>query len=100
RMTGRLTAAARVVLDFLNVRDDCVQSCGHLLVSVGSVECGVSSVGGKVFHYVRLVAVAAEKRVQFLSRNACQDGGIGNFVAIEMQNGQNCAIANGIEELI
>src|SRR2546422_1068748 len=99
-MTGRLTAAARVVLDFLNVRDDCVQSCGHLLVNDGSIKCGVSSVGGSVFNQVRVIAVATEKRVQFPSRNACQDGGIGNFVAIEMQNGQNCAIANGIEELI
>jgi hypothetical protein len=49
---------------------------------------------------VGLVAIADEKRFEFIVRNAGEDGGIGDFVPVEMEDGKDGAIANGIEEFI
>ena len=47
-----------------------------------------------------LIAIADEKRAQFVVGNAGQDRRIGDLVAVEMQDRQNRAIARRVEELV
>ena len=44
--------------------------------------------------------VAAQQLLQFLVGDPRQDGGIGNLVTVEMQDGQHRAVGGRIEELI
>ena len=48
----------------------------------------------------RRVAVAAEQLIQFLVADAREHAGIGNFVAVQMQDRQHRAVGGGIEELV
>ncbi len=49
---------------------------------------------------IRFVPVSDQKRFQFFMRDARQDRGIRDLVAVEMQHGQHSSIANGIQEFI
>ena len=48
----------------------------------------------------RAVSVAGEERQQLGGGNSGQDGGSGNLVPVQMQDGQHGAVASGIEELV
>ena len=52
------------------------------------------------FHEVRFVAVALEEALQLLARDAREHGGVGDLVAVEVEDGQHGAVARGIEELV
>ena len=52
------------------------------------------------FSEMRLPAVATQQLFQFLAGNARQKSGIGNLVAVEMQNRQHRAIGGGVEEFV
>ena len=52
------------------------------------------------FDEIWRVAVAAHQRVQLLVADAGQHRGIGDLVAVQVQNGQHAAVAHGVEELV
>ena len=52
------------------------------------------------FDKERLVAVADEQRSQLVLGDARQNGGIGDLVAIQMQDRQNGAVARRVQELV
>ena len=89
--TGQVAADAGLLLDRLDLLDRRVERRGHGLV-----------------HQLRLVAldeigrpaVAAEQLFQFLMLDAGQDGGVGNLVAVEVQDRQHRAVGGRIEELV
>ncbi len=82
---------AGVLLDGTNIENALLESGGHFLMHDGGI-VALDEVG--------IVAVADEKRFEFIVRYAGEDSGIGDFVAIEMEDGKNGAIANGIEKFI
>src|SRR5579871_5192209 len=45
-------------------------------------------------------SAAAEKLIQFLAGNPGEDGRVGNLVAVEMQDRQDRAVGDWIEELV
>ncbi len=51
-------------------------------------------------HKVRSPAVAAQQLLQFFAGDAGQKGRISDLVAVQMQNGENCAVARRIQELV
>ncbi len=52
------------------------------------------------FDEVRAPAVAHQKRFELLARDARQNRGIGDLVAVEVQNGQDHAVRHRVEELV
>ena len=82
---------AGVLLDFLDLLDSCVERGGHGLVHQR---------GLMPLDEIRRPTVAAEQLLQFLAGDAGKNGGIGNLVAIEMQDRQHRAIGGGIEKLV
>ena len=71
-----------------------VERGGHILVGGGRVSAE------RDLDHPRVVAVAAEQVEQVGFGNAGQDGGIGDLVAVEVQDGQDRAVAGGIEKLV
>ena len=65
--------------------------CGHQLMH---------RLGLVAFHEIRLVAVAGEKLRQLLVGNARQHRGIGDLVAIQMQDRQHRAVARRIQKFV
>ncbi len=88
---GELAVFASVALDGANVVDAVLEHGGHGLVH---------DVWVVAFDEVRIPAIAAEEPLQFLVRNAREDCGIGDLVAVQMQDGQNGAVAHGVEEFV
>ena len=82
---------ARVGLDALDVADDGIQRRGHLAVHLGRV-APLDEIGG--------VAVAAEKLVQFLMADASEHAGIGDLVAVEMQDRQDHTVRRRVQKLV
>ena len=74
---------AGVVLDLLDFVEDGIERGGHELVHFGGV-VALDEIG--------LVAVTAEQGVQFLVADAREDGGVGDLVAVEVQDGQDRAV--------
>ena len=52
------------------------------------------------FDEMRRVAVPTKKRFKLLVTDARQHGGVGDLVAVEMQNRKHRTVANGIEKLV
>ena len=82
---------ARVGLDALDLADDGVQGGGHELVHL--LRLGA-------LDEVRRVPVAAEELVQLLVADPGQDAGIGDLVAVEVEDRQDHAVGHGAEELV
>ena len=76
------------MFDFL---DDGVHHFGELLVNFVRVV---------PFHEIRLVTHAFEELLQFVFGNASQEAGIGDFVAVQVQNRQHAAIAGWVEKFV
>ena len=57
-------------------------------------------VGVVAFDEVGRVAVAAEERFELFVRDAGEDGGVRDFVAVEVEDGEDGAVADGIEEFV
>ena len=80
-----------ICLNLADHFDDRVQCSGHGFV-----------------HGHRLIALDEERRPaaalqqlhQFLSRNACQQRGVGDLVAVKMQNRQNRTVARRIQKFV
>ena len=91
RGRSALPLARASLLDRADLRDGLVQGRGHLLVHL---------VGVGALDEVGRVAVAAEQRLQFLVADARQDGGVGDLVAVEVEDRQHRAVAHRVDELV
>ncbi len=93
RPAGALFEAvgAGVRLDLLDFGDDFVEGFGHQLMDDGGI-FAFDEVGG--------VAVAAEELFELFVGDAGQDGGAGDFVAVEVKDGEDGAVAGGVEKFV
>ena len=78
-------------LNRANLTDDRFQGFRHLRVH----RRGIAA-----FHEVRLVAVADEERFELFVADARQDGGVGDLVAVQVENRQHRTVASRVEELV
>ena len=82
---------AGVLLDRANFQDALLQRRSHFLMHRGRIIA---------LDEIRFVAVSDQQRLQFFMRNAREDRGIRDLVAVEVQHRQHRPIANGIQEFI
>src|SRR5579883_3029211 len=83
--TGLKTVGAGIALDLLNLIDTRIDRSRH---------DGVNIDGVAATHEVRRVAESAKQLFEFFFRDARKETGIGNLVAIQVQNGQHGAVAD------
>ena len=81
----------RLVLQIFDFGQHLVECGGHQLVH------GLRVVS---FDEIGIVAVALEQFPQLLIGQAREDGGVRDLVAVQMQNGQNSAIVDGVQEFV
>ena len=81
----------RVLLDLLNAFDHLIHGFGHQ---------PVHGHGIIALDKIRLPAAAMEEIRDLLMAHTGKDGGIGNLVAVQMQDGQHSAVGDGIQELV
>ncbi len=92
RSTGVPGAAVRAFcLDGADLGDAVFEDGGHLRVHEGGVVA---------FDDVGLPAVAAEEASSSSGGDAGEDGGVGDLVAVEVEDGEDGAVADGIEEFV
>ncbi len=84
-------AARADSLNTVDLFEHAIHGSGHELVH---------RLGLVAFHIVRRVAVAGEQMRELLLRDAGQDRRVRDLVSVEMQDGQDSAIARRIEELV
>src|SRR5437867_2189169 len=82
---------ASLLLNSFYLGEGRVQRRGHQLVGLSRLLC-LDKKGR--------VAIPSEKAFQFLIRNPAENRRAGDFISVEMQDRQDCAVANGIEEFI
>src|SRR5205814_2180991 len=83
--------AARLRLDGPDFTDDHVQRLRQELVHRGRVVA---------LDEVRRVAVTAHQGFQLVMVDAGEHRGVGDLVAVEVQDGQHAAVAGRVEELV
>src|ERR1041385_1876275 len=83
--------ATRVFLDRFYLRNDAVECRGHELMHFGGIVA---------FDEVRLIAITPKKGIQFRVRDARQQRRSGDFITVEVKDGQNGPIAGRVEELV
>src|SRR5271166_2743226 len=49
---------------------------------------------------IRRVAIAAEEMIQLLMTDTGQNGGVGDLIAVEVEDRQNCAVGRRVQELV
>ena len=79
------------LLDVVDACHGAVERGGHRLVDSGGVVPA---------HEVRLVAVALHQRTELLLGDAGEHGGVGNLVAVEMQDRQHRPVVRRVQELV
>ena len=82
---------ASLLLNSFYLGEGRVQRRGHQLVRLSRLLC-LDKKGR--------VAIPSEKAFQFHIRNPAENRRAGDFISVEMQDRQDCAVANGIEEFI
>src|SRR5947207_10229277 len=80
-----------VILDGVDFLDDQVERMRHELVH------GLRLVA---FHKIRFVTIASEKLSQVRITQTAEYGRIRDLVSVQVQNGKNSAVANGIQKLV
>ena len=89
--TGGVVVVAGGELDLFDLIDGGVEGSGHgLMRFFGFV--AFDEVGGP--------AVAFKELLQFFVGNAGEEGGVGDFVAVEMEDGEDHPIGDGVEEFV
>jgi hypothetical protein len=78
-------------LDGANPSDRLVERRSHPMVHFHRVGA---------FDEMRYIAVAHEQRLQLLVADPCEDRGIGNLVAVEIEDRQHGAVAHRVDELV
>ena len=86
-----IAGLAGVLLDGLDALDHRVHRLGHQ---------AMHGHGLVALHEIGLPAAAVEEVRDLLMGHAGKEGGIGDLVAVEVQDGQHRAVAGGVEELV
>ena len=86
-----IVVLAGVLLDGLDLLDDGVHGLSHELVHGHGIVA---------LHEVGLPAAALEEALNLFMGNTGEHGGVGDLVAVQVQNGQNGAVGNGVQELV
>ncbi len=81
----------RLVLDRANLGDRLVEGGGHFLVHLFGVIA---------FDEVGRVAVSPKQRLQFFVADAREDRGVGDLVAVQVEDRQHRAVADRVQELV
>ncbi len=89
--TERIVGLAGALLVRTDLADGALQCRRHLLVHLGRVVA---------FDEIRRVAVADEQRFELLVADSRQHRGIRDLVAVQVQNRQHGAVADGVDELV
>jgi len=74
-----------------NLEDATLECLSHLRMH---------DVGVVAFDEIGLPTVADEEAFEFFVRDAREDGGVGDLVAVEMKDGENGAVVNGVEKFV
>ena len=90
-----LVASLRALLDVADLVEDLLEEVGE-----ATVDGGVGLVVKTGHKEVRVVAHALEELLELLVGDAGQDGGVGDFVAVEVQDRQHDAVGLGVHELV
>src|ERR1700733_5596942 len=83
--------AAGLFLDGADIQHAAFEDFGHF---------GVHDVGVIAFHNVGRPSKPPEEHVQFVRRNARKDGGVGNLVAVQVQDRKHGPVAYRVEEFV
>ena len=89
--TGGVVGGAGILLNTLDLAHGPVQRGGHLLVHGHGVAA---------LYETGLPAAALEEHLRLLVGDPGKDGGIGDFKAVQMKNGQHRAVADGVEKFV
>ncbi len=89
--TRGIAGCAGVLLEGTNLEDTLLQGGSHFLMHRRRVVA---------FDEVRFVAVPDQQRFQFFVRNARENRGIRDLVAVEVQHRKDSSIANRIQEFV
>ena len=81
-------------LDAVDLVDAVFEGGGHALVAVDGV------VGGEALDGVRGIAVAAQEIVELFASDACEDGGVRDFVTVLVKSWEAGAVGDGVEEFV
>src|SRR5688572_22174356 len=85
------TRPSRLGLDAVNVFNNSIERCRHRLVHL----LGIAALD-KIWR----IPVAPEELIKLLMTDAGQDAGIGDLVAVEVQDREHDAISEWIQKLI
>ncbi len=85
------TGLPGLFLELANLQDTVFQSGGHRLMHALRI-AALHEVGG--------ISITDEERLQFRMTNARQNGGVVDFIAVEMEYRQDRPIGNRIEEFV
>ena len=88
---AHILASTGALLDIVDLFDDGIQGLSHLLVHGHRVVA---------FNEVRLPGAATEEAFHLFMGHTAKDGGVGDLVAIQVQDGQNSAVTHGVQELV
>ena len=88
---AHILASTGALLDVVDLFDDGIQGLSHLLVHGHRVVA---------FNEVRLPGAATEEALHLFMGHTAKDGGVGDLVAIQVQDGQNSAVTHGVQELV
>src|SRR6185437_8998721 len=88
---SRRWARSRPVLDRANCIERLIERCRHLAVHVGGVRAGDDD---------RCIAETPELFEEFVIVHAPENRRVGDFIAVEVQEGQDGSITRGIEKLV
>ena len=84
-------AFARLFLNVLDLLDALVEGFRHLFMHGHGIVA---------LHEVGLPAAAVEEALHLVVRDAREDGGVIDLVAVQVQDGEDCAVACGVEEFV
>ena len=82
---------AGAILNVVDFRDNRVERACHELMH------GLRLMA---FHKIRLVTIPGEKLSQFRISQTTEYGRIRDLVSVQMQNGKNSPVANGVQKLV
>ena len=88
---AHLLAGAGAALDVVDFLDDGVQGLGHL---------GVHRHGVVALDKVGFPGAAQEEVLDLLVGHPAENRGVGDLIAVQVQDGQHSAVALGVQELI
>src|ERR1700757_1418230 len=86
-----IAVPARLILDSADLQDAVLERSCHRLVH---------ALVFTAFNKIGSVPVTDKQRLEFLMTDASQDGGVVNFITVEVQYGKNRSVSNRIEKFV